>query len=91
MFSAVTYHHPDGTPMTDAEVEAVERARAENERQARIRNQCYYTEQKNQERQADALELIAESLESIAGDLERLTDFILTTQSMKGETNHAEK
>ena len=81
----IVYHHEDGTPMTDEEIEAFERTRAERERQAKIRNECYYTPEKNQERQADALELIAENLQSIAGDLERLTDFILTAQSKKGE------
>ena len=74
----ITYRHKDGTPMTDEEIEAFERTRAERERQAKIRNECYYTPEKNQERQADALELIAENLE-------RLTDFILTNQGMKGE------
>ena len=76
MYNAITYRHPDGTPYTEEEVREANQREMQREINRRERNATCYTVDKNIER-------IADSLESIAGDLERLADFILT--HTKGE------
>ena len=75
--------HADGTPITLQEWDAeMKREREYMERKAAM-NYTLYTEQKNHERTADALERIADALEELAANSTRLVDFMLTHQ--KGE------
>ena len=75
--------HPDGNPYTPQELQELTEREKAYRAYREAQNYTLYTEQKNHERTADALERIADALEELAANSTRLADFMLTYQ--KGE------
>jgi len=89
MFSAVTYHHPDGTPYTPEEEQAAENRRRRREQE----NRTYYTLEKNVERIADALEILAQSdlVELLKDHADTTTNIATAISSIRKELHDSLK